>query len=180
MFLLKCVILSCYAMLLGHLSMSGVCVCVLACMYTCIVASCWCHVIWGASKAALQSNFRGTFGELSWTQFCFCSQILQLSRQVCDGYYYSTPAKLSRMQVFLSRKVVYMNPNLNSLHGGFWCCSFHLISFHAMSSVSCHAMRCRTILFHLLSFLAKYTSESTNANPFAWHKYCVVANAHQA
>jgi hypothetical protein len=171
----------CHTKLLCYLAICPCVVCVCTCLHVhmhCRVML--CHVIWGASKAALQSNFRGTFGELSRTQFCFCSHILQLSRQLCDGYYYSTPAKLSRMQVFLSRKVVYMNPNLNSLHGGFWCCSFHQISFHAMSSVSCHAMQCRTILFHLLSFLAKYTSESTNANPFAWHKYCVVTNAHQA
>ena len=32
-------------------------------------------------------------------------------------------ARLSRVEVLLSRGVPHMNPNTKSLHGGFWCCS---------------------------------------------------------
>ena len=36
-------------------------------------------------------------------------------------------AKLSRVEVLLSRGVPHMNPNTKSLHGGFWCCSIQFL-----------------------------------------------------
>lgn len=163
MFLLKCVILSCYA---TWPSVHEWCVCVLACMYTCIVASCCAMSFEERQKLRCKATFAELSGNFRGPSFAFAATSCSFPGSFATDSTTLLPLNC-RMQVFLSRKVVYVNPNLNSLHGGFWCCSFHLISFHAMSSVSCHAMQCRTILFHLLSFLAKYTSESTNANSFA-------------
>ena len=44
-------------------------------------------------------------------------------------------ARLSRVEVLLSRKVPYMNPNTKSLYGCFWCCSIQLLGREFPSSL---------------------------------------------
>ena len=46
-----------------------------------------------------------------------------LSRLDLDALLREAFARLSRVEVLLSRGVPHMNPNTKSLHGGFWCCS---------------------------------------------------------